>query len=446
MNNKELLAMLEYIEQERGISKEQVVKALEQAILSAYRKSAHPASDLNVTVNLRTGELKAWARLKVVEEFPTDDEILLANALRRIPGAKVGDIVEWEVTAADFGRIAAQTARQTIAQLLRKAEVDTLCDEFKDKVGEIVTGKVHHADAGGIVVEIKNSQGIIAGRDRIPGEQFSANDRVSALLVKIEMEGSGPSLILSRTSNNFVRRLFYREVSEIRDGVVEIVGIARAPGSRTKVAVKSNDPRVDPVGACVGMRGLRVRNITNELGNERIDVIPYSSDLKTFIANAMHPAKLIDIELHPESKTVILHVDQENSRLAFGRKAQNVRLTQRLIQWNINIVIEESEEEEFARKKQEAATNLAGLAGVSEEAAAALVEHGYLTIEGLCNASEEDLAAIAELTDADRAAIAQAVAAAKTAAASAETPAENAAEETAAQAPAEDAAQESEQP
>lgn len=197
--------------------------------------------------------------------------------------------------------------------------------------------------------------------------------------------------------------------------MVEIVGIARAPGSRSKVAVKSNDPRVDPVGACVGMRGLRVRNITNELGNERIDVIPYNSDLKTFIANAMHPAKLLDIVLNPETKTVTIHVDQENSRLAFGRKAQNVRLTQRLIQWNINIVIQESEEEEFARKKQEAAAELAARAGISAEAAAALVEHGYLTVEGLGNASAEDLAAIAELTDDDRAGIAQAVAAAKAA-------------------------------
>ena len=413
--NNELLAMLEYIEQERGISKEQVVKALEQAILSAYRKSSRPASDLNVKVNLRTGELKAWARLKVVEEFPTEDEILLADAVRRIPSAKVGEIVEWEVTAADFGRIAAQTARQTIAQMLRKAEKDIVHDEFKDKVGEIVTGTVHHADALGIVVDIKKSQGIIAGRDRIPGEQFSAGDRISALLVKVDMEGSGPSLILTRTSNNFVRRLFEREVSEIHDGVVEIVGIARAPGSRSKVAVKSNDPRVDPVGACVGMRGLRVRNITNELGNERIDVIPYNSDLKTFIANAMHPAKLLDIELNPETKTVTLHVDQENSRLAFGRKAQNVRLTQRLIQWNINIVIQESEEEEFARKKLEAAAELASVVGISTEAATALVEHGYLTIEGLGNASAEDLAAIPELTDDDRAAIAQAVASEKAA-------------------------------
>ena len=427
--NNELLAMLEYIEQERGISKEQVVKALEQAILSAYKKSAHPATDLNVEVNLRTGELKAWARLKVVEEFPSDDEILLAEAVRRIPSAKVGDIVEWEVKSTDFGRIAAQTARQTIWQLLRKAEKDLIHDEFKDKVGEIVTGTVHHADAAGIVVDIKKSQGIIAGRDRIPGEQFSAGDRISALLVKVDMEGSGPSLILTRTSNNFVRRLFEREVSEIHDGVVEIVGIARAPGSRTKVAVKSNDPRVDPVGACVGMRGLRVRNITNELGSERIDVIPYSSDLKTFIANAMHPAKLLDIELNPETKTITLHVDHENSRLAFGRKAQNVRLTQRLIQWNINIVIEESEEEEFARKKQEAAAELASLAGISNEAAAALVEHGYLTVEGLGNASAEDLASIAELTDEDRAGIAKAVAAKKAAPAEdAEKPADAATE------------------
>ena len=413
--NSELLAMLDYIEQERGISKEQVVKALEQAILSAYRKSARPASDLNVKVNLRTGELKAWARLKVVGEFPSEDEILLSEVQKRDPGAKIGDIVEWEVTARDFGRIAAQTARQTIAQMLRKAQKDVIQDEFKDKIGEIVTGTVHHADGLGIVVDVKKSEGIIAGRDRVPGEQFSAGDRISALLVKVDMEGSGPSLILSRTSNNFVRRLFEREVSEIHDGVVEIVGIARAPGSRSKVAVKSNDPRVDPVGACVGMRGLRVRNITNELGGERIDVIPYSSDLKTFIANAMHPAKLLDIELDSATKTVKIYVDQENSRLAFGRKAQNVRLTQRLIQWDINIIIQESEEEEFVRKKQEAAEGLAALAGISAEAAEALVEHGYLTVEGLGNASEDDLASIAELTDDDRASIARAVASVKAA-------------------------------
>ena len=414
--NNEILAMLEYIEQERGISKDQVVKALEQAILSAYRKSARPASDLIVNINPRTGELKAWARLKVVGEFPTEDEILLSEAVKRVPGAKIDDIVDWEVPAREFGRIAAQTARQTIMQMLRKAEKDVVHDEFKDKVGDIVTGTVHHADVAGIVVDVKKSQGIIAGRDRIPGEQFSAGDRISALLVKVDMEGSGPSLILSRTSNNFVRRLFEREVSEIHDGVVEIVGIARAPGSRSKVAVKSNDPRVDPVGACVGMRGLRVRNITNELGGERIDVIPYSSDLKTFIANAMHPAKLLDIELEPETKTVKIHVDQENSRLAFGRKAQNVRLTQRLIQWNISIVIQESEEEEFARRKQEAAEELASGVGISSEAAGALVEHGYLTVDGLGNASADDLAAIEELTDADREAVARAVAAAKAAA------------------------------
>ena len=413
--NNELLAMLDCIEQERGISKEQVVKALEQAILSAYRKSTRPASDLIVNLNPRTGELKAWARLKVVEEFPTEDEILLSEAVKRIPSAKLGDIVDWEVPAREFGRIAAHTARQTIMQMLRKAEKDVVHEEFKDKIGEIVTGTVHHADAAGIFVEVKKSEGIIAGRDRIPGEQFGAGDRISALLVKVDMEGSGPSLILSRTSNNFVRRLFEREVSEIHDGVVEIVGIARAPGSRSKVAVKSNDPHVDPVGACVGMRGLRVRNITNELGGERIDVIPYSSDLKTFIANAMHPAKLIDIELNPATKTITLHVDQENSRLAFGRKAQNVRLTQRLIQWNINIVIQESEDEEFARRKQEAAAELASVAGISAEAAAALVEHGYLTVDGLGNASTEDLASIAELTDADRAGIAAAVAAKKAA-------------------------------
>ncbi len=397
--NSELLATLDYIEQERGISKAQLIEAVEKALLTASRKSIHPASDLSVRVNPRTGEIEAWAKLKVVEAFASADEITLAEVQKKLPNAQLGDIVDWEVTPRNFGRIAAQTARQAILQQIRKAEKETVQEEFKDQIGEIVNGNVRRIEAGNVIVDFQKAEGILSSKDKIPTEQYSPGDRINALLFKVDIETAGPSLILTRSNAAFLRKLFEREVSEIHDGVVEIVAIARDAGIRAKIAVRSNDPRVDPVGACVGMRGMRVRNIMNELNGERIDIIHYSDDLDEYVRNVLHPAKLLRIDANEDKKVMTIYVDPENSRLAFGKKAQNVKLAQRLLQWTINLVTEDPNAA-FEEQKALAVQNLAETIGIRKDAAAILVNNGYLTPEGL-RADAENLAGIAGLSDED---------------------------------------------
>ena len=407
--NSELLATLEYIEQERGISKEQLVAAVEKAILSASRKAIHPASSLSVKLDRATGELQAWAKLEVVESFPNNDQILLSEAQKSVPDAKVGDVIDVEVTPRNFGRVAAQTARQAILQQLRDAEKSVVQVEFRDKEGEILSGVVKRIHEGAIIVDLQKSEGILAGKDKVPGEQYTIGERINALLVKVDTETSGPSLILSRSNPNFVRKLFEREISEIHDGIVEIVGLARDAGARTKIAVKSNDPRVDPVGACVGMRGIRVRNITGELGNEHVDIIRYEEEITAYVTNALHPAQLEAIEVDEESHTLFIHLKNENSPLAFGKKAQNVRLAQRLVGWAIKFIIDDAEQHEtFEEKKRQVISSLASSVGISEGAAEILVNNGYLTLDGLRAADMNDIAALKGLDDPSVVAIARA--------------------------------------
>ena len=393
--NSELLATLEYIEQERGISKEQLVDAVEKAILTASRKSIHPASNLAVKLDRQTGEIRAWAKLEVVDTFPNNDQITIEKAKEKYPDVQLGDEVEWEVTPKNFGRIAAQTARQAILQQLRTAEKAIVKEEYDEKVGEIVNGTVKRIEAGAIIVDLQKSEGIIAAKDKVPGEQYMVGERINALLVKVDTLVSGPSLILSRSNPGFVKKLFEREVSEIHDGVVEIAGIAREAGMRTKIAVRSNDPRIDPVGACVGMRGMRVRNITSELGNERVDIIRYEDDIKVYAANALHPAKLESISVDENRRMLTIRVNSENSRLAFGKKAQNVRLAQKLIGWNINFVTDDAaKEDSFEEKKTQYISQLSSELSISPEKAEILVNNGYLTVEGLKSAGISDIAAI----------------------------------------------------
>lgn len=390
--NNELLSSLEYIAQSRGISRDQLVSALENALLTASRKSVHPASSLEIKFDPVLGEFRAWAKLAVVEEFPNNDQILLSEVRKKDPNVQVGDIVNWEVTPRDFGRIAAQTARHAMSQLLRKIEKGIVQQEFQGQVGEIVYGTVNRIESGAIIVDLQKSEGIISSRDRVPGEQYQAGDRISAVLIKVDIECAGPSLILSRSSATFVKKLFEREVSEIHDGIVEIVGVAREAGARTKIAVRSNDERVDPVGACVGMRGMRVKSITNELGGEKIDIIPYAADPKVFLANAMHPAKLKSMEVDSAKHLYRVHVDEENSRLAFGKRAQNVRLAQKLLGWSIEIVIDAApKEDSFEEQKAHAVEQLIATLSISEDAAKVLVANGYSSVDGLKGISAAEL-------------------------------------------------------
>ena len=407
--NNELLAMLDYIEQKRGISPEQLVTAVENAIASASRKSIHPASKLEVKLDRKTGQIRAWAKLTVVEAFPNNDQITLAKARTVYPDVQIGDEIDWEVTPKNFGRIAASTARQTIIQNLRKAEKEIVKVEYQDKIGEIVNGTVKRMEAGAIIVDLLKSEGIIETRDKVPGESYMVGERINALLIKVDTEASGPSLILSRSNADFVKKLFEREVAEIHDGVVEIAGISREAGMRTKIAVRSNDPRVDPVGACVGMRGMRVRNITAELGNERVDIIRYDEDILAYAANALHPAKLESIEADEEHRLLNIHVNPENHRLALGKKHQNVRLAQKLIGWNINFIVDEGEQESFESKKAQVVEQLSQMLSITPEKAGLLVNNGYLSMDGLKTAGMKDISAIEGMDEASLKSISEAL-------------------------------------
>ena len=391
--NNELLNILEYIEQERGINREQLVGALEAAILSASKKSIHPANDITVKIDPRTGDIRAWAKLEVVDQLPNSDQLTIARAQERYPDVKVGDVIDWEVTPRNFGRIAAQSAKQAIKQQLNKAEKDIVCAEFNNRIGRLISGTVSQFDSGSLIISFGKAQGILSSKEKIPGEQYMPGENIHAVLLKIDTETSGPSLIVSRSHPDFVRALFEREVTEIHDGTVEIMGISREVGSRSKVAVRSNDERIDPVGACVGVRGTRVKEITKELGNERIDIVPWSDDIKQYAANALQPATIQNVVVNESKRELVVHVTPEQSKLAFGKRAQNVRLSSKLIGWNINIQIDEPGKNTVSLEDriQKAVDTLAADTGLDKATASALVSRGYLSAGDLLDADAEEL-------------------------------------------------------
>ena len=411
--NSELLALLEYIEQERGIDRETMVKVLEGALVSAARKSVdQPAEDLRVEFDKDTGEYKVWAQLETVED--NDDKspnyIALEKAQTRFPDVKSGETVEWEVTPGNFGRIAAQTAKQAMMQQIRRAEKENVHDEFKEQLGQIVSGVVRRYDGGNVIVDMGKAEGVLSYKDRIPNENYMPGDMINALLIRIESSGSGPSIILSRTNKDFVKCLFEREVSEIHDGIVEIKAIAREPGMRTKIAVYSKDDHVDPIGACVGMRGMRVKNITNELGGEKIDIIQYDEDLNKFVTNALQPASLMTITTNNSSRTVNVIVEQDQLSLAIGKRGQNVRLTSKLIGWKINITGTEKEEEiSFEEKIKNIVAAISEQLGLDSSITEKLVKNGYTSLDGIKEAEKSDLDVIEDLSEDDITAIIEAL-------------------------------------
>lgn len=404
--NNELLTVLEYLEQERGIGREVIIEAIEKALMSAGRKSIHPANDLKVKINGKTGEIKAWAILEVTDGMPTVDQILLSKAREKFPDAEIGDQIEWEVTPSNFGRIAAQTARQAIIQHLRKAEKNIVRDEYQEHVGEILNGVVKRFEAGNLIIDLPKAEGVISSKDRIRGEQFITGERINAILLRVDTLSSGPSLILSRSNPDFVKALFAREVVEIRDETVEIKAISRDAGNRTKIAVASSDSNIDPVGACVGVNGRRVKNVTNELGGdsgERIDIIPWSDDIRQVAKDALKPAEAIRVEYAADGDSLDVYLTEEESRKAYGRKAINLKLAQRLVGRQINLVVEEDEtkEDSFEVKQAKAVSALANELGIERVMAEKLVHSGFLSVEQLREAETADIEAVEGLTDAE---------------------------------------------
>lgn len=395
--NNDFLAVLEYLENERQLSREILIELIEDSLLGAARKAVGPVNELRVKINPQTGDINAWATLKVVERVSEpENEISIEDARHQKNDVKPGDIAEFEVTPSDFGRIAAQTTKQLIMQGLRKADKVRICREFSDRVGTLLSGAVTKVEHGDIYVTLpRSAEALMPYSERIPGEDYQIGDHFTGLLIRINEEKSGPSLILSRAATDFVRALFEREVSEIGEGLLEIKAIAREPGYRTKIAVASTNPSVDAVGACVGLRGNRVKNIIRELAGEKVDIIYWTDDIKAFAANALQPAKLAKVSEDRENHELLIEVPEDQLSLAIGRKGQNARLAAKLTGWRIEIKSLGSEEKtEFESKVRQAVTSLAEQLELPEDLAAKLVDNGFVSVEGILEADENDLAAI----------------------------------------------------
>jgi N utilization substance protein A len=392
--NNELSTILAYMEKERGVDREVLIQAVEYALQSASRRSPTSKQELRVAIDRKTCEIRTYATVTVVESVPgraAEGEVTLERALRTRPNAKVGDVIEIEVPPGHLGRIAAQTAKQAIIQKIRQAEKDRVFDEYKDRVGQIASGAVRQFMRSDIIVDLGRAEAVIPSKERVPTEEYQVGDRVRALVMAVQQNSAGPDIMLSRAHPDFVRALFKLEVSEIADGIVEIKGIAREPGYRTKIAVVSKDPKVDPVGACVGMRGIRVKNIVRELSGEKIDIIRWSDDIKTYVGNALSPAKLLRVTIDdPPGRGVHVVVDPEQLSLAIGKRGQNVRLTAKLLGVKVDVERDESEVS-FEEKVAKAVDNMAAVKGISREQAEVLVKSGFLTVEGILAAEVADL-------------------------------------------------------
>lgn len=392
--NSELLSVLDYLENERGIERETLIKLVEESLVSSAHKVVGPMEDLQVRIDRDTGDIKAIARLRVVEKVEQPEaELAYDQAKTRYPEVQLGDVVEWEVTPANFGRIAAQKTKQTIMMRLKQAEKARVCDEYQERIGEMLSGVVVSVERGDIIIDLTGAEAVMPYKERIPGEEYQPGDHICCVLVRINEAQSGPTLVVSRSRAELVARLFQREVTEINEGLVEIKAVAREPGYRSKLAVTSDDPSIDPVGACVGMRGNRVKTVVRELGGEKVDIIHWNSDIGQFVRNALQPAKLANVELDEDEHMVRITAPEDQLSLAIGKKGQNARLASKLTGWRIDIQkLEKPENIEFEDKIQRAVnTMVEQIPGLEPELARDLVAHGFLSSEGLSEAEPDDL-------------------------------------------------------
>ncbi len=390
--SSEILSVLEYMEKEKGIGREDMIGAITNAIKGAAQRGVNAGQDLRIEINPKTGNLQAWALLDVVDSMSDPKtEIHIEKARLFTPDAQIGGRIEKEIDPAYLGRIAAQTARQTIMQRLRQFEKERIYDDYKDMIGDIVSGVARRRERGDLIVDLGKAEAILPPRERVPSEDYSPGERIRCLLLAIEHSNRGPELILSRASVRFVRRLFELEVTEIADGTVVIEAISREPGYRTKIAVNSKDPRVDPVGACVGARGARVKSIVRELGGEKIDIIRHYSDPIKMLEEAIKPAVPRNIRIDEPGRRIYFEVLEEDLSIAIGRRGQNARLTSRLLGWKLDISKEKKVEMGFDARVQAAVTGWHGVPGVSDESAQKLVTLGIVNPEAFVGVEAEDL-------------------------------------------------------
>jgi transcription termination/antitermination protein NusA len=377
--SSEILSVLEYMEKEKGIPRADMIATIVNALKTAAQKGISSGQELKIDINPKNGQLHAWSLLKVVDSVSNPKtEIHVEKAQAVKPGAMIGEVLEKEIDPSSLGRIAAQTARQAVMQRLRQFEKDRIYDDFKDQVGNIVTGTVRRRERNDLFIDLGKAEAVMPAKEQVPGEEYQPGERIRCLLMEIESTPRGPEIILSRASPKFVRRLFELEVTEVADGTVKIEAFAREPGYRTKIAVTSTDSKVDPVGACVGARGARVKTIVRELGGEKIDIIKYYADPREMIIEALKPAVPREIVLDEKTHRILLKVATDDLAVAIGRKGQNARLTSRLIGWRLDI-------EEFkavgADPEGDAKRKLVAALGIPEPQALRLVKAGFVSLE-----------------------------------------------------------------
>jgi N utilization substance protein A len=404
MKKNELMNSLEQLERDRGIDRETLLEAIEESLLTAARKAVCASREVSVKVNRQTGDIQCWAKLLIVDkvEHP-EDEIALKKVQEKYPErnyttANLGEEIEWEVKSEDFGRIAAQNAKQIIVQKLRQAEKKNICESYRDQVNTLITGEVRRIDRNEIDIIFDQAEGAMRHGDKIPGEEYEIGDVVVALLTEINVDKPGPTLFVSRACPEFVLRLFEREVSEISEGLVQIKAIAREAGYRTKIAVASTDPQVDPVGACVGVKGSRVKIIVREMAGEKVDIIHWDPDIRKFVENALKPAKLTSITVNEARKSIRIEVPEDQLSLSIGKKGQNARLASKLTGWKIDIVKAENvaapSEPNFEEQRQAAIDALASALSLDPELAKELVFHGFVNAAMVAAADIDDIAAL----------------------------------------------------
>ena len=355
IESKELITAMEELEKERGIKKEYLLESLETALVTAYKRNFESAENVKIVMDANTGDIRVFSLKEVVEEVKDEMlEISLEDARKEEKNAKIGDTIEIEIIPRDFGRIAAQTAKQVIVQKIREAERNMVYTEYNDRKGEIVSGIVQKADGGTVVLDLGKLEGIMLVKDQIPTEQYKVNDKIRAYVLSVEKGIKGaPQVLVSRSHPDFVRKLFEFEIPEIYEGLIEIKSVARDAGSRSKVAVYSTNENIDPVGSCVGQKGIRIQNIINELKGEKIDVIEWNEDPAIYVSAALLPAQVMAVDIKEDEKFAQVIVPDDQLSLAIGKSGQNARLAAKLTNWKIDIKSESQFRELLEKQESE---------------------------------------------------------------------------------------------
>ncbi len=393
--NNEILSIFEYMEKEKGISRQDLIPVICSAIKNASEKGGIAVQEINVEINAKTGEVRSWA-LKTVVDSVSDSlkEIHIKKAEIYAENPKIGDVIEQEIHVGSLGRIAAQMVQQAISQWVSNKTREQLYEEYKDKVGFIVAGEIHRRERRDFIVSLGRAEATLPGRECSRSDDFQVGDHITALLQRIDTTTRGPEIMLSRTDPNFVRRMLEREVTEISDGSVRIVAIARDAGNRTKIAVDTDDPKIDPVGACVGARGARVRNLVKELNNEKIDIIRYNENPEEMLREAIKPAIPRNIAVDAANRSIYFEVTDDDMATALGRRGQNAKLTSKLLGWRLQIDKVAVQNAQIAEKKSAAVSVFANIPGFDAELASRLVSAGFTDLQFFDEAGiEEDLVA-----------------------------------------------------